>query len=115
MTLTSKILTGATLFLLAGLAGAQDFADNTAQIPSGNPGNNSDTENVDFGDVDLDGDWDLVFADGGDAGDDQNRIWINQGGAQSGSEGWFTDETATRFPSLADQSRESMRLGCLVI
>ena len=48
----------------AGSANAQIFIDNQSAIPSGNPANNSYSENVDFGDVDLDGDWDAVFADG---------------------------------------------------
>ncbi len=95
-------------FLAAGAfssaANAQSFSDNTTDIPQGNPGNNSRTENIDFGDVDLDGDWDAVFADGGDADQDQNRIWINQGpGANLGR---FNDETAARFPSVNDQSRD---------
>ena len=35
---------------------------------SGLPTEGSYTENVDFGDVDGDGDWDVAIADGGDAG-----------------------------------------------
>jgi hypothetical protein len=97
----------ATLFLtsLTATASAQ-FVRNTASIPSGNPFNNSYTENVDFGDVDNDGDWDAVFADGGDLGNDQNRIWINQGGLQGGTVGVFIDETAVRCPNIADSSRD---------
>ncbi|MFN0242932.1 MAG: hypothetical protein ACKVWV_08590 [Planctomycetota bacterium] len=76
------------------------------QIPQGNPFNNSSTENVDFADVDLDGDWDAAFADGGDSDQDQNRIWINLGHAQSGTIGFFADETATRCPVILDQSRD---------
>ena len=45
------------LFALSAIAPAQ-FQDNQSQIPSGNPANNSRSENVDFGDVDLDGDYD---------------------------------------------------------
>jgi len=96
-------LTG--LCLLAPDAGAQ-FTDNTTDIPSGNPGNNSASENVDFGDVDNDGDWDAVFADGGDSQRDQNRIWINQAGLQAGTKGVFLDDTTARFPALTDQSRD---------
>src|SRR5688572_30595752 len=94
-------------FLLLGLAGsahAQWFVDNVTDIPQGPPYNNSRTENVDFGDVDLDGDWDAIFADGGDFDQDQNRIWINLGpGPYLGR---FVDETATRCPSVLDQSRD---------
>ena len=96
-------LTG--LCLLTADASAQ-FIDNTTDIPSGNPGNNSASENVDFGDVDNDGDWDAVFADGGDSTRDQNRIWINQAGLQGGTKGVFLDDTNARFPSLNDQSRD---------
>jgi hypothetical protein len=91
------------LALFGGSAQAQ-FSQNTSDIPSGSPWNNSRSENVDFGDVDLDGDWDAVFADGGDAAQDQNRIWINRGpGANLGK---FLDETSSRFPAVNDQSRD---------
>jgi len=82
------------------------FVDNQSVVP-GSPGsNNSYSENIDFGDVDLDGDWDAVFADGGDNGNDQNRIWINRGGLQSGGIGTFSDQTSARFPSVQDDSRD---------
>ncbi len=90
------------LLALSGTAQAQ-FSNNTADIPGGSA-NNSNTENVDFGDVDLDGDWDAVFADGGDTQQDQNRIWINRG--PGGNLGKFLDETSSRFPSINDQSRD---------
>jgi len=92
-------------FALCASAEAQ-FSRNTADIPSGAPFNNSATENVDFGDVDGDGDWDAVFADGGDFDDDQNRIWVNQGGLQAGTLGVFVDETATRFPVILQGGRD---------
>ena len=66
----------AGLGLAAGGANAQWFTDNPGDIPGGDPFNNSRTENVDFGDVEQDGDWDAIFADGGDFDQDQNRIWI---------------------------------------
>jgi hypothetical protein len=94
-----------TLLALALPASAQ-FTLAPEKIPSGFPDNASRTENVDFGDVDLDGDWDVVMADGGDFGNDQNRIWMNQGGLQGGVKGTFVDETATRFPPILDQSRD---------
>jgi hypothetical protein len=95
----------------AGTASAQVtigtvLSDNQTAIPQGNPANNSFSENVDFGDVDRDGDWDAIFADGGDQGNDQNRIWINFGGLQAGTLGQFQDETATRFPVFQDDSRD---------
>jgi len=98
-----SLLTAAALVGCAGLAHGQAFTRNTGVIPSGAPGNNSVTENVDFADVDLDGDWDAAFADGGDNGNDQNRIWINQGPSFTGV---FVDETASRFPTIQDDSRD---------
>ena len=96
----------ALLLALAGPASAQSFQNNTSQIPSGGAANSSNSEGVDFADVDLDGDYDCVFADGGDCCNDQNRIWINQGGLQGGTIGFFSDETATRLPSISDDSRD---------
>ena len=61
---------------------------------------------MDFGDVDLDGDWDAVLAKGGDIGNEQSRIWINQGGLQGGTLGLFLDDTAARFPPMAHTSRD---------
>lgn len=105
----SLLLPGALLaaVTLGGeFAGAQSFVDNTTPIPQGSPDNNSTTENVEFGDVDLDGDWDALFADGGDCCNDRNRIWMNRGGDQGGPLGWFQDETTTRLPTVQDSSRD---------
>ena len=101
-----KLAFPATLVLTATATSAQSFVQDGALLVGGVPFNNSYTENVDFGDVDLDGDWDVVMADGGDQGNDQNRIWINQGGLQAGVVGTFLDETATRAPVLSDDSRD---------
>lgn len=90
----------------ASTASAQTFADNTTDIPIAGVANQSDTHNVDFGDIDLDGDWDAVFADGGDCCLDQSRVWINQGGAQGGVVGNFQDETASRFPVVSHTGRD---------
>ena len=75
------------LVLLTGLAGAQSFQNNLTDIPTGGAANNSFTENMAFADVDADGDLDVVFADGGDLGNDRNRLWVNQGGLQAGTVG----------------------------
>ena len=93
------------LLVLAAVPSAQ-FLNDPTKIPAGAPDNSSITENVDFGDVDLDGDWDALCADGGDWGNDQNRVWINQGGLQAGSLGVLADETALRYPLLSDMSRD---------
>ncbi len=66
------------------------------------------TESVDVGDVDNDGDLDVVVANGGDAGEQPNRIFINQGGLQGGVTGSFVEETATRFAGVPnDTSRDA--------
>ncbi len=87
-------------------AWSQAFQFAPGQIPQGGPANDSASENVDFADVDLDGDFDCAFADGGDVGNDQNRLWLNQGGVQGGTVGFFGDATAVRFPMLLDSSRD---------
>ena len=91
--------------LLGSVAGAQ-FSNNAGDIPQGSTFNSSWSENIDFGDVDLDGDWDAIFSDGGDSSNDQDRIWINNGLLQAGTVGTFTDETSTRFPSVVTQGRD---------
>jgi hypothetical protein len=51
-----------------------------------------------FGDVDGDGDLDIVVANIGELGTvEQNRLLINDGA------GVFADETATRLPAVDDQ------------
>ena len=94
----------AVLLCCASLAAAQGpFLDNQTDIPQGAPHNAGYSESIAFGDVDLDGDWDVAIADGGDFGNQQNRIWINQGPSDLGI---FVDETSTRFPSVLDASRD---------
>ncbi len=94
---------------LAGMAGvphAQVFVRNATDVPNQTPGSARYGENVDFGDVDLDGDFDAVFAHGGDFGNLQDRIWINAGGLQAGTLGVFADETSARFPAIARSGRD---------
>jgi len=93
----------ATLYAVP--ASAQSFVDAASQIPSG-AANSSSTEGVDFADIDGDGDFDAVFGDGGDDGNDRNRCWINQGGLQGGTIGFFADDTGARFPTGVDDSRD---------
>jgi hypothetical protein len=97
--------TVAALAGMPGVASAQTFVLAQNQIPSG-ANNNSTTEDIDFGDVDLDGDFDAIMADGGDDGNDQNRIWINLGGVQAGTIGFYQDETATRLPVILNAGRD---------
>jgi hypothetical protein len=95
-----------SLLLIAAPLSAQTYVDNTAQAPQASPWNDSWSENLDFADVDGDGDFDCVWADGGALGNDRNRIWINQGGLQGGAIGWFVDETSARMPPVQDSSRD---------
>lgn len=95
---------GATTWILLATASAAhgQFME-TSPFLSGSGGY---TENSDFGDVDLDGDWDLAAADGGDFGNQLNQMQINLGGMQGGVLGSFNNEAATRFPSQPDDSRD---------
>jgi hypothetical protein len=71
------------------------------------PNTQGDTESAKFGDWDLDGDLDLVYANGGDAGNQQSRLFLNNGFAQGGTLGTFADATAASFiPNLPMSSRD---------
>ena len=96
----------ATVLALASTASAQQFQLDTVRTPQGQPGASGFTENVELFDVDGDGDLDVLYADGGEFGVQQNRLLLNQGGAQAGAVGWFTDATATRYPAVLDGSRD---------
>jgi len=69
------------------------------------------TESIDFGDVDNDGDLDVVTGNGGDSGPRANRIFINRGGLQGFSEGTFADETSLRFAGMPDDTTRDMDFG----
>ncbi len=60
---------------------------------------------VSLGDLDGDGDLDAFVANLGEA----NRVWINQGGAQGGTPGTFTDSGQT----LGNQTSYAVSLGDL--
>jgi hypothetical protein len=91
---------------LVRLASAQSFQSANSQIPSGSVFNAGSTENIDFADIDGDGDRDAVKANGGDAGNQQNRLWVNRGFEVGGTIGFFDDRTATQFPTVLDDSRD---------
>jgi hypothetical protein len=90
---------------LSPAAAAQSFQTNQSNIPTVGP-NQRSSENVDFADIDSDGDWDAIIADGGDDGNYKNRIWINRGGLQGGTVGVFVDDTSSRSPNTHDTSRD---------
>ena len=98
-----RALLSTVVACLATPASAQ-LVRNTVDLPSG-PQNAGNTEAVAFGDVDLDGDFDVVLAQAGPGLGAQNQLWINQGGLQGGTEGRFVDETVLRLPALLDPSR----------
>ena len=71
------------------------FEEDTARIPLREAA--EETREADFGDVDDDGDLDLLFANVSafvSGADPHNRLLINDG------TGHFTDETASRLPSV---------------
>jgi hypothetical protein len=83
---------------LATSTSAQWFSNASSNLPA----TGSFTEGIAFGDIDHDGDWDAAIGDGGESGNDQNRIWINMAGDQAGTIGIFTDQTASRAPVVSD-------------
>jgi hypothetical protein len=100
-----------TALVCAQQASAQVFVHSPGSIPQGAPFNDSYTWEVDFADIDLDGDWDVGMADagtisGGGDDNDQNRLWVNQGGMQGGTIGFFVDATAVQAPLVSDRSAD---------
>jgi len=93
-------------FLVAAAANAQPFQVDTVNVPQGAGFNGGFTENVELFDIDGDGDSDCLWANGGEMGNEQNRLWINRGFVQGGAPGQFRDETSQRYPALLDDSRD---------
>jgi hypothetical protein len=102
-----KSLGSATVAALGVFAMANGTAAQFVVATGKLPATGGRSENIDFADVDLDGDWDAAIADGGDFNPpQQNRLYINQGGLQGGTKGVYLDGTAARLPSILDQSRD---------
>ncbi len=100
-TCRSLIVLALIVRLNAG-ATAQTFVSTPTKLPT----NADDTENVDFADVDGDGDLDAAIAEGGDSGNDRSNLWINRGFEPGGTIGFFADRTAAQFPNALYQSRD---------
>ncbi len=102
------------ILLLTTVAGVASSADLGAQLADLQPGRNFPTaaiafgggrsENVDIGDVDNDGDYDVGIANGGDGSAQANVLYINNGGLQGGVVGTFSDGTAARFAGVPDDT-----------
>ncbi len=107
----SRILLALGAVALCAPAASSQLADlqpgrnfQSADIQFGTTGR---SENIDVGDVDNDGDYDVGVSNGGDGTAQTNQIHINGGNLQAGTQGTFTDESATRFSGLpADTSRD---------
>lgn len=102
-------------FLVGGLIASLGLtAVTSAQLTDLQPGRNYQTaqivfggnlsENVDIADIDNDGDYDVGIANGGDGGPQPNRIFINNGGFQAGTQGTFSEGTAARFAGFPDDT-----------
>jgi VCBS repeat protein len=100
------------ILAMSGFLAAPGFAQTT--FTSVNPFTNAPgaapaigyTERLHFGDIDGDGDLDCILADGGDFGNQVDRVWVNMGNLQAGTLGAFQDQSATRWTGIADDSRD---------
>jgi len=105
-----SLASAALLIVAAGSASAQ-LADlqpgrNYSSSGSGQFGGGR-SENIDVGDVDNDGDLDVIVGNGGDGSSESNRIYINNGGLQGGTLGTYSDGTSSRFSGFpADRTRD---------
>ncbi len=103
-----SLMSGAALVALATNAPAQltDLQPGSNFANENNFGLNY-SENIDPGDVDNDGDLDVLVANGGDQGAQPNRLFLNNAGLQGGTVGTFTEATSTRFAGAPnDTSRD---------
>lgn len=73
------------------------FADRTsAQFPTVA----LDSRDIEFADIDNDGDLDIYLSNTSQISNQSNRWWINMGGAQTGTQGFYQDQTAAHWQGL---------------
>jgi hypothetical protein len=59
------------------------------------------SRDLDFVDVDLDGDLDAYVTNSSKHSNQTSRFWINMGGAQGGSAGYYQDQSLARWVNIA--------------
>ncbi|MBI3819196.1 MAG: VCBS repeat-containing protein [Planctomycetes bacterium] len=97
-----RTLINKNLWLLPAAVGAFGTLTSNANCQFTNvssttiPALNEATEAAKFGDFDLDGDLDMVWANGGDAGNQLSRL-LRNGNGSGGGTGTFADLTSTNF------------------
>ena len=76
------------------------FQEQTSTRFAGVP--NDTSRDIEFADIDNDGDLDIYVSNRGTAGNggETSRFYINQGGTQGGTIGFYVEETATRWGNL---------------
>ncbi len=72
------------------------------------PFGTGESRDIDVGDVDGDGDLDVILANTGSGLSARNRIFINKGGLQGGEAGSFGDQTAVRFADAPIDASENV-------
>ncbi len=96
MTIYMRIPPRWVLLALVNQIHAQAFLVDDSKIPFDSP----TTQDLEFGDIDLDGDWDVFLGNGLDIVPSQSALWINQGGVQGSELGLYIDETNSRLPHV---------------
>jgi hypothetical protein len=59
-----------------------------------------DSRDIEFLDLDADGDHDIYVSNTAQISNQSNRWWINMGGAQGGTTGFYQDQTAAHWNGL---------------